>query len=290
MRVTCKRQKRSERRTSRGMHARSPRVLRRRTLTYTKDGAQATGWLGCLLHGRALHCQRRCFPYARPGLYGESRPSPAAPEAVGARREVSECRRQVASRTRGPPAAHSRCAPFFSLESPRWWGTQYRLVFFMIRKNSSSLISPSPSRSASSIISCNSSSVIFSPSSLATRFRFLKEILPVSSSSKRRNALRISSLLSFSLILAVIICRNSSKSIVPEPSLSMSAIIFLISSFLGSKPSARIATFSSLASIEPLPSVSKRSNASRISCFCSSVSSALPPFLPALGGIVSSDW
>ena len=44
-------------------------------------------------------------------------------------------------------------------------------------------------------------------------------------------------------ILAVIICRNSSKSIVPEPSLSMSAIIFLISSFFGSNPSARIATW-----------------------------------------------
>ena len=43
--------------------------------------------------------------------------------------------------------------------------------------------------------------------------------------------------------------------------------------FFGSKPSARIATFSSLASIVPEPSVSKRSNASRISCFCSSVSS-----------------
>lgn len=41
------------------------------------------------------------------------------------------------------------------------------------------LASPSPSRSASSIISWSSSSVIFSPSSLATRFRFLKEILPV---------------------------------------------------------------------------------------------------------------
>ncbi len=36
-----------------------------------------------------------------------------------------------------------------------------------------------------SIISCSSSSVMFSPSSLATRFRFLKEILPVSSSSNR---------------------------------------------------------------------------------------------------------
>merc|ERR1711924_247962 len=52
---------------------------------------------------------------------------------------------------------------------------------------------PIASRSASSIISWSSSSVIRSPSSLATRFRFLKEIFPVSSSSKSRNAFRISS-------------------------------------------------------------------------------------------------
>ena len=140
----------------------------------------------------------------------------------------------------------------------------------MMRRNSSSLISPSPSLSASSIISWSSSSVMFSPSSFATRFRFRNEILPVSSSSKSRKAFRISSRLSFSLIFAVIISRNSEKSIVPDPSLSMSEIIFLISSFFGSKPSARIATFSSLASMVPEPSVSKRSNASRISCFCSS--------------------
>lgn len=38
---------------------------------------------------------------------------------------------------------------------------------------------------------------------------------------------------------------------VPEPSLSISLIIFLISSFLGSNPSARIATFSSFASMVP---------------------------------------
>ncbi len=38
---------------------------------------------------------------------------------------------------------------------------------------------------------------------------------------------------------------------VPDPSLSMSEIIFLISSFLGSNPRARIATFNSLASIVP---------------------------------------
>mmetsp|Transcript_22680 Transcript_22680/g.66035 ORF Transcript_22680/g.66035 Transcript_22680/m.66035 type:complete len:201 (+) Transcript_22680:523-1125(+) len=152
-------------------------------------------------------------------------------------------------------------------------GTQYSEVFFMIRRNSSSLISPSPSRSASSIISCSSSSVMFSPSSFATRLRLRKEIFPVSSSSNKRKALRISSRESFSLIFAVIISRNSEKSMVPEPSLSMSEIIFLISSFFGSKPRARMATLSSLASMVPEPSVSNRSKASRISCFCSSVSS-----------------
>ena len=52
------------------------------------------------------------------------------------------------------------------------------------------------------------------------------------------HALRISSLLSRSPILAVIMVRNSSKSMVPLPSLSMSAIIFFTSSFLGSNPSA----------------------------------------------------
>jgi len=42
-------------------------------------------------------------------------------------------------------------------------------------------------------LACSSSSVIFSPSSFATRFRFLKLILPVSSSSNNLKALRISS-------------------------------------------------------------------------------------------------
>mmetsp|Transcript_8537 Transcript_8537/g.24533 ORF Transcript_8537/g.24533 Transcript_8537/m.24533 type:complete len:209 (-) Transcript_8537:15-641(-) len=159
--------------------------------------------------------------------------------------------------------------------------SQKRLVFFMIRRNSSSFTSPSPSRSASSIISCSSSSVMRSPSSLATRFRFLKLILPVSSSSKRRKAFKISSLGSRFRILCVIILRNSSYPMVPLPSSSTSEIIFWISSFFGSKPSARIATFSSLESISPDPSVSKRSKASLISCFCSSVNSFcfLPPAL-----------
>lgn len=46
---------------------------------------------------------------------------------------------------------------------------------------------------------CNSSSVRFSPSSLATLLRFLNEIFPVQSSSNRRKAFIISSLESFSL-------------------------------------------------------------------------------------------
>ena len=62
---------------------------------------------------------------------------------------------------------------------------------------------------------CSSSSVRFSPSSSETRFRFLNEIFPVSSSSNRRNALRISSFVSFSAILDVMRARKSSKQILP---------------------------------------------------------------------------
>lgn len=153
---------------------------------------------------------------------------------------------------------------------------QKRLVFFMTLIKSSSEISPSPSLSASSIISYNSSSVIVSPNSLATRLRFLKEILPELSSSNSLKALRISSLGSLSAILTVITSKKSQNSITPLPSLSMSAIILFTSSFLGSNPNARIATFNSLASICPRPSVSNKSNASFISCFYSSVSSYLP--------------
>lgn len=97
--------------------------------------------------------------------------------------------------------------------------------------------------------------------------------------------------------------RKSAKEIFPVPSLSTSPIIFLISSFFGSNPRALIATWdsvseeggewgtrgelmvgdeclstftlSSLTSMYPDPSVSNSSKASRISCFCSSVSSGL---------------
>lgn len=143
--------------------------------------------------------------------------------------------------------------------------------------NRLTLTSPSPSRSASSIISCSSSSVKFSPNSFATRFRFLNEIVPVSSSSNRRKALRISSFVSFSAIFTVISDRKSANVSFPLPSLSMSAIIFLISSFLGSNPRARIATFNSLMSMTPVPEVSNRSKASLMSFFCSSVNSNLGP-------------
>jgi phage portal protein BeeE len=72
-----------------------------------------------------------------------------------------------------------------------------KVFFVIIAKNSSGLISPSPSVSALSIISSNSAStkadyqadntkkkktdlpLIVSPNSLATRFKFLKEILPL---------------------------------------------------------------------------------------------------------------
>ena len=89
-------------------------------------------------------------------------------------------------------------------------------------------------------------------------------------------------------ILPVIISTNSSKSIVPEPSRSISAIILRTFSFFESKPSARSATWSSLVSIVPEPSVSKRSNASRSSCICHSgmpgraVTGAREPAAPPL--------
>ena len=121
----------------------------------------------------------------------------------------------------------------------------------MILMNSSSLISPSPSRSASSIISWSSSSFIVYPNSLATLFKFFRETFPVESSSNNLKAFRISSLGSRSDILPVINSIKSANSMTPFPSRSTSEIIFLTSSFFGSNPRALIATLSSLASIYP---------------------------------------
>lgn len=126
---------------------------------------------------------------------------------------------------------------------------QNRFVFFIILMNYYSLISPSPSRSASSIISCNYQSVIVYPISLATLFKFFRETFPVLSSSNSLKALRIYSLGSRSAILPVISSIKSANSITPFPSRSTSLIIFLTYSFLGSNPRALIATLSSLESM-----------------------------------------
>lgn len=71
---------------------------------------------------------------------------------------------------------------------------KYILPSFFIFNVVSDLLSPSPSPSKASIILRSSSSLVFSPSSLATRFRFLRLMVPDSSSSKSRKAFRISSL------------------------------------------------------------------------------------------------
>ncbi len=126
---------------------------------------------------------------------------------------------------------------------------QNKFVFFIILINSSSLIYPSPSLSASSIISWSSSSAMVSPNSLATLFKFFREIFPVLSSSKSLKALRISYLGSLSLILVVISSMKSANSMTPLPSRSTSAISFFTSYFFGSKPSALMATLSSLESM-----------------------------------------
>jgi len=78
-------------------------------------------------------------------------------------------------------------------------------------------------------LACNSSSVKFSPSSFATRLRFLNEILPVSSSSNSRNAFKISSFESFSLILTVIIARKSLKSTVPAGNINVTVMLLMSS-------------------------------------------------------------
>ena len=137
------------------------------------------------------------------------------------------------------------CTYYFYL----YYADQKRFVFFIMRMNYSSLISPSPSLSASSIISCNSSSVIVSPNSRATLFKFLRLTLPVLSSSKRRNAFRIYSRGSRSAIFPVMSSIKSPNYMTPLPSRSTSLIIFLTYSFLGSKPKALMATLSSFASM-----------------------------------------
>ena len=159
-------------------------------------------------------------------------------------------------------------------------------------KNSSRVTTPSLSTLlASNIISLSSSSLMFSPSSLAMFLRSSNSIQSLFL-LKRMNAFASSYSESRSLILVVMTSRKSLKSIVTWPSLSLSRsmslpllllfkslIRVLISSFYGSKPRARRATLSSFTSIMPEPLVSKRSKASFTSAFWASVSSCLYPLV-----------
>merc|ERR1719357_2033913 len=105
------------------------------------------------------------------------------------------------------------------------------VLFFIIYQKSSVDTTPSPSLSASSIISLSSSSLMSSPNSWQIFFKFLSVIYPVWSSSNKRNILSISSLVSALQTLPVIISRNSSKFSSSPISLSSSKRIFLSSSF-----------------------------------------------------------
>ena len=114
------------------------------------------------------------------------------------------------------------------------------------------------------------------------------EITPSASVSKSAKAFSKPYGVSLSLILVIIISRNSWKSIRPDPSLSKSPINFFISSLLGSKPRALRATLSSFDSIMPEPLVSKRSNAYFISFFWPSFNSLFWPFFLALSSYLGS--
>jgi hypothetical protein len=134
---------------------------------------------------------------------------------------------------------------------------------------------------------------MFSPNSFATLLRFFMETNPALSSSNNLKTysplsviptLLMSSLVSLSLILAVIISKNSlsnssekyySKSIAPLLFLSRSEIIWKIVWFLASNPRLCMAALSSFGSIDPDPSVSNKSNASFISSISSSVNPGL---------------
>ena len=159
--------------------------------------------------------------------------------------------------------------------------------FFKIFKKSS--IPTDPFRStwfASKIISLSSSSVIFSPNSCAIAAKSSNVIWSFSYENKIK-AFSSSFSASRSDIFVVMIFVKSSLVIWIPPSFSplspslffwllfRSLINLFISCFAGSNPSARSATFRSLSSIWPDPSVSKRSKASYISASYSTVSSCL---------------
>lgn len=99
----------------------------------------------------------------------------------------------------------------------------------------------------------SSSSSRFSPSSLATRFKLRRLILPVLSSSKSAKALRISSRGSRAAMRSVTALAShyaqtrlkAGHSMRPVPVASLSRKISRTSAFFKSNPRARIATFNS---------------------------------------------
>lgn len=194
----------------------------------------------------------------------------------------------------------------------------------MIYMNSSFEISPSWSRSNSSIIACSSSSLRFSPSSRATRFIFFSEILPLWSSSNNWKAFLISSsgslvayrsattdkkkkerkklLRKSNLLVSDNVKRTNLQKLLIIHTASVGRVhiyrktklnsskedggdhhgncvlpctIFITSGFLTSNPKARMRTFSSWRSMEPVLFASNNSKASRSSCLWSSLNSGL---------------
>ena len=130
---------------------------------------------------------------------------------------------------------------------------------------------PSPSISASLIISSTSSSVNFSPRLVMTCLNSAAEISPLPSLSKTLNASMSSSSESYSFIFLAMSDKNSGKSIVPLPSASTSLIISYNSASVGFYPSDLMTVPNSLVVMVPSPSLSKREKASLNSAIYSSV-------------------
>ena len=147
----------------------------------------------------------------------------------------------------------------------------YNHLETIILTNSSQLMCPSPSISASLIISSTSSSVNFSPRFVMTCLNSAAEISPFPSLSKTLNASMSSSSESYSFIFLAMSERNSGKSIVPLPSASTSLIISYNSASVGFQPRDLMTVPNSLVVIVPSPSLSKRENASLNSAIYSSV-------------------
>ena len=143
-----------------------------------------------------------------------------------------------------------------------WFMIPLNQCAIIILTNSSQLIYPSPSISASFIISSTSSSVNFSPRVVITYLSSIAEICQLPSLSNILKASLNSYSVSMSFIFFAIRVRNSRKSIVPLPSSSTSLIISYNSISVGFYPKDLITVPSSSVVITPSPSLSNKENAS----------------------------